>query len=237
MPLYNPTFPRSLFRSNIAFILPSSGSMGDNGALTLTVALAHVYTPAYVYLPANAIVAGSAAGWYYTTFASTTLGTVFNHTYDPTVGGVPTVHASPTAFATTGPGAYTAVVTAQQGPSYPMPANTLGAGSKARVSWMVRVPTAANSKLLTLRAGTSSLPGAIVFNNGTGGTGFSPIDCVAANKQTAGFVASGTGLTIGGAAIFAVDMTAAQMMNPLMQIINAGTEYMALLAYEVIQDA
>lgn len=96
--------PYNIGQSGIPVIIPSSGSMGNNGAITLTTALTTTYPGCYLYLPANAISAGSAAGFYYAVMSSTTVGTVYNNTYS---SGVPLDPASPTAFSTTGPGAYT----------------------------------------------------------------------------------------------------------------------------------
>lgn len=114
--------PYILARSSIPFISVSSGSMGNNGALTGITALSVTYAQCYLFLPANAISAGSAAGWYYAQMSSTTAGTVFNNTYTT---GVPTVPSVPTAFATTGPGAFTGDTT-EQGVTIPVPANALG---------------------------------------------------------------------------------------------------------------
>jgi hypothetical protein len=101
----NPiTTPQTLGQSHIPFVLVSSGSMANNGALTGLTAVATAYPNAYVWMPTGAIAAASAAGWYYATFSSTTAATVFNNTY---TSGTPTIPGSPTAFATTGPGAYT----------------------------------------------------------------------------------------------------------------------------------
>ena len=96
--------PYSPFQGSVPMIIPSSGSMGNNGAITLTTALPATYTSCYLYLPANAIEAGSAAGLYYAVMSSTTVGTVYNNTY---TGGEASIPASPAAFVTTGPGAYT----------------------------------------------------------------------------------------------------------------------------------
>jgi hypothetical protein len=96
--------PYGIFQNAIPVILPSSGSIGNNGALTLTTALPAIFTRAYMYFPANAISAGSAAGLYYVVMSSTTAGTIYNNTL---TSGEATIPSSPTAFATTGPGAYT----------------------------------------------------------------------------------------------------------------------------------
>ncbi len=94
--------PLTLFQSSIPIVLPPSGIIGNNGALTLGTAI-QAAGDYYMYFPANAIAAGVAAGRYYVSMSSTTLGTIFNNTY---TSGNPTVPASPTAFVTTGPGAY-----------------------------------------------------------------------------------------------------------------------------------
>ena len=91
-------------QQSIPFIMPSSGTMGNNGALTAITALLLTYPNAYLYFPTGAISAGSAAGWYYTVMSSTTAGTVYNNVY---ISGTPTIPGTPTAFVTTGPGAYT----------------------------------------------------------------------------------------------------------------------------------
>lgn len=88
----------------VPMAIPSSGSMANNGAVTLTTALDQTYPNIYLYMPAGAIAAASTAGYYYATCSSGTACTLFNNPY---VSGTPSIPASPTAFATTGPGAYT----------------------------------------------------------------------------------------------------------------------------------
>lgn len=90
--------------SGIPLILPSSGTIGNNGALSGITALQQTYTSGYAYFPANAIAAGVAAGMYYVVMSSTTAGTIYNNTY---TSGMPTIPAVPTPFVTTGPGLYT----------------------------------------------------------------------------------------------------------------------------------
>ncbi len=96
-----------LVSGGVPVYVPSSGSIANNGALTLTTALPLIYPNVYLYFPANAIAAGSAAGKYYCQMSSTTVGVIFNNTY---VSGTPVVPTSPTAFVTTGPGAYTQTI-------------------------------------------------------------------------------------------------------------------------------
>jgi len=84
--------------------LPSSGTVGNNGALTLTTALSAVYPHIFLFFPANALFAGSASGIYYCQMSSTTVGTVFADQY---LGGDSVAPATPTPIVATGPGAYT----------------------------------------------------------------------------------------------------------------------------------
>ncbi len=110
---------RTLLRSAIPFILAGGTAgggtnqftMGDNGALSTLPALPTTYSGgAFIYMPANGIFAGSAAGWYWFIASSTTAGTVYNNTYTT---GEPrlAVPSSPTPFVTTGPGVVTQVTT------------------------------------------------------------------------------------------------------------------------------
>ena len=107
--------PRVLLQSAISFILAggtAGGSsnqftMGNNGALSTLPVLPTTYSGgAFIYMPANAIFAGSAAGWYWFVASATTAGTVYNNAY---TGGDPkaAVPATPTPFVSTGPGLVT----------------------------------------------------------------------------------------------------------------------------------
>ena len=113
--------PRVLLQSAISFILAggtAGGSsnqftMGNNGALSTLPVLPTTYSGgAFIYMPANAIFAGSAAGWYWFVASATTAGTVYNNAY---TGGDPkaAVPATPTPFVSTGPGLVTQTIGAQ----------------------------------------------------------------------------------------------------------------------------
>lgn len=135
----------TLFSNGIAMIVPSSGSIADNGALTLTTALPNAYANCYMYFPADAIEAGSAAGLYYVQMSSTTAGTIFNNTY---TSGRPTIPASPTAFATTGSGAYTQTTAADLTLlSFTLPGGAMG--PHGRVEFYQQAVHAANSNIKT----------------------------------------------------------------------------------------
>jgi hypothetical protein len=129
--------PYTLFQSGVPFIITSSGVMGNNGALSGITALSTTFPQAYIYLPAGAISSGSAAGWYYTVFSSTTAGTVYNNVY---TSGTPTVPASPSAFVTTGPGAFvqtTGFITSIN-PTVTIPANSMTANGRVEITLTMR---------------------------------------------------------------------------------------------------
>ncbi len=124
-------YPYQLGQSHIPFVLCSSGSMGNNGALSGIATLPNNYPHAYVYMPAGAISTGSAAGWYYAVFSTQTAATLYNNTY---TSGTPAIPASPTAFSTTGPGAFTqTTATAITAYSLTIAANTIGANGSVQV--------------------------------------------------------------------------------------------------------
>lgn len=137
--------------SAIPFVIAPTGTMANNGAITLGTALPTTYANCYLYLPASAIFAGSTAGWYYTQMSSTTAGTVFNNTYTT---GIPTIPGG-TAFVTTGPGAYTGVITQQTMQSLPVAGNLLGPNGVLvyEVTWTY--PNNANTKTLGVGFGST----------------------------------------------------------------------------------
>lgn len=134
----------------IPFISPSTGSMGNNGAISGLTALPLTYANCYLYLPASAISAGSAAGWYFAQMSSSTAGTVYNNTYTT---GVPTI-PTPVAFVTTGPGAFTGDTT-EQGITLTVP--VLQANSRMRAYMDFEANNSAGAK--TFRARHSTITG------------------------------------------------------------------------------
>lgn len=136
-PAANPPEPITVLAiSGIPFIKASSGSMADNGAVSAMTALPKTYSNgAYLYLPANAISAGSSAGWYWFIASSTTAGTVYN--CQPPSSGAASICTN-TAFATTGPGAFTGATGVVNAVTIPVPANLMGVNGRveASASWV-----------------------------------------------------------------------------------------------------
>lgn len=152
--------PFTLIETGIPFVL-TSGSMGNNGALTLTTAVATAYPNAYVYMPAGAISAGSTAGWYYAVFSTTTAATVYNNTY---TSGTPTIPGSPTAFSTTGPGAFTfSTGSSYTGVTATLAANTLGINGSVELIWTATANNSANAKYARALFGGQTPAGATAF--------------------------------------------------------------------------
>jgi len=146
-----------LAQTAIPFIIAPTGTMANNGAVTLGVALPATYSNGcYLYLPANAISASSAAGWYYTVMSSTTVGTVYNLTYS---SGQPYVPSSTTglAFSTTGPGAFTGVATAVTGPNWTLPANMMGPNGVLEMAAVYGCSGTTSSKTVAIKLGSATI--------------------------------------------------------------------------------
>jgi hypothetical protein len=87
--------------------------------------------------------------------SSTTVGTVFNNVYSTT--GVPSIPASPTAFVTTGPGAYTGLTGAQNGPQITLPANAMGPNGRVHISAHASNNNSAGTKALIVAFGATTV--------------------------------------------------------------------------------
>lgn len=159
-PAANPPQPLTVLSvSGIPFIKASSGTMGNNGAVSAMTALPRTYSSgAYLWLPAGAIAAGvpASASWYWFVASSTTAGTVYNSTY---TSGKPQP-GTLTAFATTGPGAFTgstAVVTAI---SIPVPANAMGRNGRVEIYTSISVNNSGGDKSPAIKWGGDACWGA-----------------------------------------------------------------------------
>ena len=151
------TTVRKLGQSTLPFVLLSSGTMGNNGALSGITAVPTAYPNAYCSVPAGAIATGipAAQTWYYCTFSDTTHATLFNNTY---TSGTPTIPASPTAFVTTGPGAFTQTVGSNIA-SYTLAiaGNTIGLNGTVRVMGARTINNSAGAKTVTLNYGSFTI--------------------------------------------------------------------------------
>lgn len=210
-----------LLQTGLAFCIAPTGSMANNGAITLGTALPAIYGNIYLYLPANAIVAGSAAGWYYAQMTSTTVGQVFNYAY---TSGTPTIPGSPIAFATTGPGAYTGVTTAVTGPNVTMPANSMGPNGALTLRSLWTYVNSANNKTLVHLLGSSAVMSVVATTSVSYFADQIMLNRGNAAKQVAN-TTNPQGSTSTADAVFTVDTTADQTVGVKMTMATA-TEYL-----------
>jgi hypothetical protein len=154
--------PVVLAKWGVPVILASSGTMGNNGAVSAMTALPTTYSGgAWLYLPANAIQAGSSAGFYWFKGSSTTAGTVYNSTFDGlSVPGLGTE----TAFVSTGPGAFTGISSGEiVAATVTVPAGAIGPNGLLDVWLDGANNTAAGNKIFRVRY--SGGAGTIVFTS------------------------------------------------------------------------
>jgi hypothetical protein len=138
----------------IPFVVAPTGTMGNNGALTLGTAQPANYTGGcWMLFPAGAIAAGvpAAATWYWVVMSSFTVGVVYNSTYTSGQPGIGTT----TAFATTGPGAFTGVTVETTGPSITIPAGTMGPSGRIEHDYTALVTNSANTKIIKVKHSTN----------------------------------------------------------------------------------
>ncbi len=95
-------------------------------------------------------------GWFYATGSSTTAYTLFNNIY---VTGQPAIPASPTAFSTTGIGAYTATVNTITwwGPQFTVAGGSLGLNGAIDAQQYLKYSSSANTKTATMVMGATTI--------------------------------------------------------------------------------
>lgn len=138
----NSTFSSTGPFANTSIWLTGSPTSNTTAYSVPLVAGSPTYAAAYVYLPANAYGASSAAGWYYATFQSATIGTVYTATY---TSGTPAVVASPTALTST-VGTFTGNTTQVAGISYTLAGNVLGVNGELDLRNLISVSGNTNQK-------------------------------------------------------------------------------------------
>lgn len=228
-----------LGQSNIPLVLPSSGAIGNNGALTGLTALPIAYGStaangpgAYMSFPAGAIAAGVPAvqTFYWVVMSSATAGTIFNNTY---VSGTPTIPASPAPFVTTGPGAYTQVLTAVPLYVLTVPGNTLGPNDTVEIEFVANLNSSASNKNISARFGTlgsaASIYAAVATASASIGvmTGFSNRGALASQVGLMAGSQGGPGISGGTPATLAVDTTANQSLY-VQAILSLATDWVVL---------
>jgi hypothetical protein len=157
-----PSAPVTFLQTSVPFIIASSWTFGSNGALTFAVALPTTFPSAYVYFPLDAIGAGVPAGWYYTTFSSTTAGTVFNDRY---LSGTPVIPASPTAFVTAAGSVVAQTTTAINGIQTTLPGGSMGINGRVIVEALWQANNSGVNKSAAAQLGAQNI--ATVAMNGS----------------------------------------------------------------------
>ncbi len=153
-----------------------SGTMGNNGAVTLGTALPTTLSDGcWMEFPAGAIAAGvpssgqaTAGVKWWTVMSSTTVGQVYNNTYTPGTTLPGAIPGSPTAFVTTGPGAYTNGTSSTPFYVISVPGNVLGNnGSLDYEIWASANNGTSNNKTITCTFGGSGQGAAVTLTTGT----------------------------------------------------------------------
>lgn len=191
----------------------------------------NAFANCYLYFPAGAIFSGSLAGLYFAQFQSTTVATVYNVTY---TSGQPSIPTTLTAFATTGPGAFTQTT----GSSIAMLTATvlaaaMGGMGKVKITCVYQNNNSANTKTFSIRYGASQTLGTTstanqstsiireVYNRGT------------TNSQTSTSNGiTGTGAAAGPSQVYAKDSGAAQDVTLQNQLATA-TDWVGIDSYTV----
>lgn len=120
-----PPSRRILAMGGIPTIIANSGTVATGGTITLGTALQLTYPQCWLYLPAGAIVGGS-AGWYYAIMSSTTVGVVYTN-YQATMTQPLALGAAATLTVATGSNSgYTGVTTEVTMAAAVIPAGLLG---------------------------------------------------------------------------------------------------------------
>lgn len=136
--------------------IPSSGSVGNNGALTGITALPITYSGIWLYFPAGALYSGSVAGFYWTVMNSQTAGTVYGARLSGTE--TPYIPANPPAISATGPGAYTQTTGAYLNVcTHTVQGGILGKNGVAMFIPISRNPSSANNKQVRIQSGLNTI--------------------------------------------------------------------------------
>lgn len=133
-----------------------SGTMGNNGAVTLGTALPNAYPGIWLYLPAGAVFAGSAAGLYWCKMSSTTVGTVYNTVLDP-LTQVPYRPSADVPFVATGPGAFTGVTALVQVATVTVPGGSMRKNGSIAIRHLRSHNNSAGNKSSDIKWGSLSM--------------------------------------------------------------------------------
>ena len=175
-----------------------------------------------MYFPAGTFTA-SAAGFYYVTMTSTTVGTVYSNLY---VSGIPTIPASP-ALVTTGAGAYVQTTgAAVDALSIPVPGGTLGANGAIEIDCLVSNINNANNKTIVVKYSSApilslALTATLTFN------AIGKIVNVGVIGRQIAFVSTALGTSVNATTQYSIDSGINQNIIATLQL-AVDTDYMVL---------
>ncbi|MBV8060592.1 MAG: hypothetical protein JO253_03590 [Alphaproteobacteria bacterium] len=197
----------------------------------MNTALPATYANCFMYFAANVIASGVAAGMYYVVMSSTTAGTIYNNTLST---GQPEIPASPTAFSTTGPGAYTQSTSSNTTLlTVTVPGGSMGVNGEVRVETIVSCANNANTK-----NNGWQFAGNNVMNDSFSGAVGRGYNSTLRNRgvQTSQFGANGTGGDVasayGNLRYLSVN-TANNVSATLFVSLSTATDYIVLESYRV----
>lgn len=191
-----------------------------NGAVTFGTAWPTIVNKCYVYYPANSLVSGQAAGFYYTEFSSTTAAIAYNNLYTPAAGVNTDPPTNKVAFSGAVPGGSgvtgsdITVLVAE------VPGGALGEYGRYNATGNVESNNSAGNKIPRMKFGGNTMCNGSMTNVVTGVvTGFFR-NCGATNDQRGSGVwtsaATSSAVYAGGA-----DTTVAQNVTFTLQTSNA----------------
>ena len=195
--------------------LASSGTMGNNGAASAMTAMPTIYSAGiWLYIPAGAIAAGEPATAAYRWFkgSSTTAGTFYNSSWDGT--GVPPL-GTDTAYATTGPGAFTGVAAGEiAAGSVSIGAADIGANGALTIDAIATINTAAGNKIFRIDLGGTDIFSQTAATNTSGLVHVVAFNGGAANRQKiAALWANGASLVTAAPTYASVDTSGATTLS------------------------
>lgn len=215
--------------SGVSIGIAPTGTMANNGAVTLGTALDRTYSEGlFLLYPAGAVAAGSPAApsFLWTVMTSPTVGTVSNNAYTSGVPSVPTV----VPFVTTGPGAFTGDTT-ERFITLTVAANAMGALGSLEVQLIVRYNNSAGTKTPRIHwsasGGTSIAAAAGTTTTGVGMT--ARIANGLTNAQSTHSYSINSAGSVGAPVVnnTAVDTTAATSVVPSLQL-GTATDWIIL---------
>lgn len=210
-----PGAPVIVLQCGTPFIFPSSGSMANNGALSGITALQATFGSCWMNFPAGAIAAGvpAAATTFFVQMSTTQVGIVFNNSPQIVGNSIP-FPTNPTAFVTTGPGAFTQTTASNVAMlTVPILGSLIGSTGWIRVGLVNSNNNSAGAKTSLVTFGGSNFIAPAAFTtNQTMGQQHTLVNMGVSNSQiamTAGN-AGGFGPSAGTPTRIAIDTTASQ---------------------------